>query len=127
MTRSSSHSVASLEAARLCEGLFSELSKLISLLKKNPTQGSCGIWQDGKTRFAYVYHSKTRSQIEVWCRGDLEDLLANDPGLAVHARDNPGPGWERSFPARFRLTTYDQIPTAARYLQQVSYGASLSK
>ncbi len=99
----SAHSNASYESAILCDELFEELHKLIPNLQRNPTKGSCGLWQTGRTRFAYVYHSKSMSQIEIWCRGDRDELLRNDPGLNVQGRDTPKKGWEESFPARFRV------------------------
>ena len=123
----SAHSQANVASRAFCDKLYEELSELIPDLQKNPTKGSCGIWQKGRTRFAYVYHSKTRSQIEVWCRGDKDDLLAGDPGLDVRARDNPKQGWEESFPARFRMYRTEQIPQAAQYLCRVSFVASSLK
>jgi hypothetical protein len=122
-----SHSTASDNSKALCDELFAALGELIPNLQRNSTKGSCGIWQAGKTRFAYVYHSKTQSQVEVWCRGEVNKLLANDPGLNVRARDNPRPGWEESFPARFRVYQSQQIPKAAEYLKRVSYIASSPK
>lgn len=121
------HLQASLDSARLCEHLFAELSTLIPNLQRNPTKGSCGMWQVGRTRFAYVYHSKTKSQIEIWCRGDKADLLLNDPGLGVHGRENPKPGWEESFPARFCIYQPEQIPVAAKFLKEISFRASTRK
>jgi len=85
----SAHSEAIPDSARLCDKLFAELGNLIPDLHRNQTKGSCGIWRAGRTRFACVYHSKTKSQIEIWCRGDKTDLLQNDPGLGVHGRENP--------------------------------------
>ena len=123
----SAHSEASLESARLCDKLFAELGNLVLNLQRNPTIGSCGIWQAGKTRFAYVYHSKTKSQIEIWCRGDKTDLIKNDPGLGVYGREHPRPGWEESFPARFRIYRSEQIPVAAKYLTDVSFRVSTFK
>jgi hypothetical protein len=123
----SAHSEASPDSARLCDNLFAELGNLIPNLQRNPTKRSCGIWQAGRTRFAYVYHSKTESQIEIWCRGRKSDLLRNDPGLGVHARENPRPGWEESFPARFRINRSEQIRVAAKYLRDISFRASSFK
>lgn len=123
----SAHSQASQESARLCDKLFEELGQLIPNLQRNPTQGSCGIWQTGRTRFAYIYHSKTMSRIEIWCRGDMDQLLKNDPGFEVEARKNPRHGWEESFPVRFRAYRQEQIPAAARYLKDNSYPASTLK
>jgi len=123
----SAHSQASHESAWLCDKLLEELGKLIPNLQRNPTKGSCGIWQTGRTRFAYVYHSRSMSQIEIWCRGDMSELLKNDPGLGVQGRENPRQGWEESFPVRLRVYRLEQIPVAARYLKDNSYRASSLK
>ena len=123
----SAHSNASYESATLCDKLFEELSMSIPNLKRNPTKGSCGLWQTGRTRFAYVYHSKTMSQIEIWCRGDMAELLNNDPGLGVQGRDRARQGWEVSFPVRFRVYQKEQIPLASKYLKENSYRASSLK
>jgi len=123
----SAHSQASHESITLCEKLFEELGKLIPNLQRNPTKVSCGIWQPGRTRFAYVYHSKSMSQIEIWCRGDMSELLKNDPGLGVQGRENPRQGWEKSFPVRFRLYRQEQVPVAARYLKDSSFRAASLK
>ena len=123
----SGHSKASQESQRLCHALFNELAKLIPDLAENATQGSCGIFPKGMTRFAYVYHSKTMAQVEIWCKGDREQLLANDPGLDVRGRDNPKPGWEESFPARFRIRSMSQVPMAARFLAAFSFPATTRK
>ena len=123
----SGHSKAGLDSQSLCCSLCSELSKLIPNLVENATQGSCGIFQEGMTRFAYVYHSKNLAQIEIWCRGDREQLLENDPGLCLRARSNPKPGWETSFPARFRIHALEQVPMAAHFLAAYSYAATTSK
>ena len=123
----SGHSQASTDSQNLCDALFNALSEHISDLQRNPTKGSCGIWQNGKTRFAYVYHSKTKQQIEIWCRGNVDDLLANDPGLGIVARDSTKKGWEESFPARFRIIRNQQISQAAEYLKNISFLASSLK
>jgi hypothetical protein len=121
------HSLASPESCNLCDCLFAELSLSIPDLFRNPTKGSCGLYQNGKARFAYVYHSKTMAQVEIWCRGDKEKLLSKDPGLGVAGRDSEKPGWEQSFPARFRLHSLQQAAVAARYLTSFSYPAASSK
>ena len=123
----SAHSQASTDSRDLCHQLFKALAERIASLQRNPTIGSCGIWQQGRTRFAYIYHSKTRAQVEVWCRGDIDDLIANDPGLDVVARKDPKEGREKSFPARFRIYRIQQIPQAAEFLENVSFMASSPK
>jgi len=49
------HERASQDSRNLCDQLFEALQKLIPDLQRSPTQGSCGLYQDGRTRFAYVY------------------------------------------------------------------------
>jgi len=82
---------------------------------------------DRSHQVAYVYHSKSMSQIEIWCRGDIDELLKSDPGLDVQGRDNPRQGWEENFPVRFRVYRKEQVPLAAKYLQENSYRASSLK
>lgn len=121
------HARASGDSQRLCHSLYLELSQLIPDLLENPTKGSCGLYQKGKARFAYVYHSKTMPQVEVWCRGDKGVLVANDPGLGVRARDNPKAGWGESFPIRFRIHTENQAALAASFLAEFSWPAATPK
>ena len=120
----SGHSNAGRESHLNCDSLFAELASLIPDLKRNETQGSCGIFQTGGTRFAYVYHYKTRPYVEIWCRGDREQLLANDPGLSMAGRERSKPGWEESFPARFRVSSAKQAALAAAFLAEFSFPAS---
>jgi hypothetical protein len=123
----SGHSLASKGTQELCDALFVALKELLPKLQRNPTKGSCGVWEAGRTRFAYVYHSRSKTQIEVWCRGDAKDLLAKDPGLGVTPRRKQRAGWEESFPVRFRLSYTAQVPIAATFLREVSSRAATDK
>jgi len=118
------HAQAFLESQSLCDQLLARLQQAIPKLRRSSTQGSCGLYQEGRTRFAYVYHSKTKSQIEIWCRGDVEDLKRHDQELGVMPRPRQRSGWEKSFPARFRVYRADQLSAAATLLVKVSYPAS---
>lgn len=123
----SGHSQACEQSRALCDELYLELRRLIPELQRNSTKGSCGLWRNGYTRFAYVYHSKTKVQVEVWCRGDRDQLLRSDPGLGVRGRDQTRSGWEESFPARFRIHRREQIAESAQFLAAVSLRASTPK
>jgi hypothetical protein len=121
------HALAHRDSQVICDSLYGELSQLIPNLRRNCTKGSCGIYQEGMTRFAYVYHSRTMSQVEVWCRGDRNTLLAKDPGLDVRGRDNSRAGWAEYFPARFRILNLNQAPVAAQFLASSCFPSSASK
>ena len=115
------HSLAHCASQSLCDLLFEELSRHVPDLRRTSTLRSCGIFREGTPRFAYVYHTKSKPQIEVWCRGVAKNLVDNDPGLGVSLRSKFGPGWEQSFPARFRLHSESLVPKAAAFLLNHSY------
>ena len=118
------HTLALEESKNLCNELFAALQQAIPNLKRSATQASCGLYQEGNARFAYVYHRVTQLQIEIWCRGDVDELQRYDQGLVVKMRNTQNPGWEREFPARFQFRNLNQITTALTLLVQVSFPAS---
>jgi hypothetical protein len=119
------HTQASQKSRDLCDQLFAAVQKAIPKSKRSSTIGSCGLYQEGRTRFAYVYHSGTH--IEIWCRGDINDLMQSNYGLHVVERIEQRPGWEKSFPARFQISSTDQIVGAVSLLKNVSFSASKRK
>jgi hypothetical protein len=118
------HTLASNESENLCDQLFAALQEVIPNLQRSSTKGSCGLYQEGSVRFAYVYHATSKPQIVVWCRGDAAELQRHDNGLGVEMRDNQSPGWTERFLAHFRITKAEQISAAARLLAQVSFTKS---
>jgi hypothetical protein len=121
------HAHASQDSKDLCDRLFDALQKAIPKLQRSPTVGSCGLYQEGRTRFAYAYHSTIESHIKIWCRGDVDDLQHHDKGLGVIPRVRQRPGWEKEFPAHFVISSTDQIAAAVRLLTDVSFAASTRK
>jgi len=121
------HEKASRGSKDLCDQLFDALQKAIPKLQRAPNTGSCGLFQEGRTRFAYVYHSKAKSRIEIWCRGDVDTLMSQGQGLGVTPRKKQDPGWAQEFPARFQIHSGAEIEAAARFLTDVSFAASTPK
>lgn len=123
----SGHSTADATSRALCDQLLAELRRSIPEIERSSTQESCGLFRKGWTRFAYVYHTKTLSHVEVWCRGDVDHLQREAGGLEVRPREKFRPGWEVAYPARFRIELADEIATAATLLLRVSYRASTQR
>jgi len=121
----SAHSQTSQESRDLCDQLFAALQATIPDMRRSSTLGSCGLYQQGRTRFAYAYHSSTH--LEIWCRGNVESLKQHDHGLGVVPRARQRPGWEKNFPAHFQISSPDQIPAAVSLLADVSLAASTKK
>jgi hypothetical protein len=114
------HTLASHESKSLCDELYAMLQKTIPNLKRSATKGSCGLYQEGNHRFAYVYHRKTESCVEIWCRGDIHELKRHDQGLGVMLRNKQRAGWEKEFPCHFRIHKAEQISATVTLLVNVS-------
>lgn len=106
-------------SACLCNDLFDGLSEKIPNLKRERKQESCAIFQDGKNRFAYVYHYKTSGQITVWCRGDIAKLHALTGGT-FRPRQAKSGVW-RDFPGSFKVNGRAGIAAAVKCLIEESY------
>ena len=119
------HEKTSQDSKDLCDLLFVALQQAIPHLQRSDNIGSCGLYQEGRTRFAYIHHSNTH--IEIWCRGDVDELKRHDYGLGVMPRVRQRPGWEKNFPAYFQISSVGQLATAVSLLTDVSLAASKRK
>jgi hypothetical protein len=116
----SAHSEASSESQYLCQELFKGLSEIIPELQRKQAKQWCAIFQQGGNRFAYVSHRKTLPRIEIWCAGDVDELITYS-NIEVIPRDKIKGGWEERFPARFVIDDESDIPAACDPLFSVSY------
>ena len=119
----SAHSEASDNSQYLCQKLYEGLSKLIPELQRKQTKRWCALFEQGRNRFAYVSHRKKMSRIEIWCAGDVDELVSHS-NIIVIPRDEIKSGWEEKFPARFVIDDDSDIPAACDLLFNVSYCAS---
>ena len=103
----------------LCEGLRASIPKL----RCDPIAKWCALYEQGRTRFAYVLHLKTRGEIEIWCRGNPIDLSVH-PGIHYTGRASPSGGWSEAFPGRFKVHSTGQIDAAVKALLLHSYKQS---
>jgi len=97
--------------------------KKIPELKRNETKNWCAFYQKGRKRFAYINHRIRTSKIEVWCSGELNELVDKSK-LEIFPREKIGYGWESNFPARFFLTNKNEIDSACNLLYEISYNNS---
>lgn len=118
------HERASNESKDFCDKLFAALQKSIPKLQRSHTTGGCGLYQEGRTRFAYIYHRSKASNVDVYCLGNVDYLTQRCTELAVKARDTQSQGWATRFPAHFVLSSAGQIPAAVTLLADVSFAAS---
>jgi hypothetical protein len=114
------HSKACSGSASLCDHLFNGLSSKIPNLKRRPLQKSCAIFQDGKNRFAYVYHYKKSDTIAIWCRGDIAKLRAL-AGSTFRPRRTATDGTWGEFTGSFKVSSLEEIPAAVRCLFEEAY------
>lgn len=119
----SAHTQASTESSSLCDLLVERLRVHIPRLECARTKRWCGLFEPGRTRFAYISHRKRSGSVEVWCAGEVLKLK-NHGGVPFTPRDRIGGGWEGKFPGRFLLKTARDVDGAVRLLHEVSYRAS---
>jgi hypothetical protein len=117
------HVKANKESQIICDRLFQCLSQKILNLYKSETQSWCGIYQEGRKRFAYIDHRKTLSYIEVWCLGDPADLQSKTV-LGIEPRKPTSGGFGFNFQSRFRINNLDEVAEACELLYSISYKLS---
>lgn len=119
----SGHSAACTRSSGLCDELYGALAKAIPALQCARSERWCGFYATGRRRFAYISHFKTRTRIEVWCRGDVSHLRKLAPPL-VRARSKLSGGWSSEFPCRFELTEPAAVSAAVSLLVKGSFPSS---
>jgi len=119
----SDHIEASLGSKNMCQKLFDCLAEKIPNLKRSQSKNWCGFYQAGRNRFAYISHRKQSSDIQIWCSGDVEDLL-NESRIEVIPREEIKSGWEEKYPARFYVKSDLDIDPACDLLYKISYPTS---
>jgi hypothetical protein len=122
-TAKQAHKEAGLESKDLCDYLYNGLAQYIPNLNRDQVKRWCGLYEEGRTRFAYVNHRKQLGKIEIWCIGD-PDVLQQSTSLEIFPRKQINGAWEACFPSRFFVETLMEAEEACRLLYQVSYQQS---
>lgn len=122
----SGHSEACNGSRDLCDQLYEELSARIPRLNRSQTKQWCGLYQESRTRFAYVAHKKKSDSLEIWCRGDVRKLRARRD-ITFRQRNSQGSGWEESFPGRFEVHGPQGLDAAVRCLVEEAYPLSATR
>lgn len=113
------HSNSCNASSKLCDQLFELLARSIPKLRRSQSMRWCGLFQEGKKRFAYIEHRKTMQRIEVWCLGDPVELNEKS-SIAVYSRKPTTSGFA-NFQARFFVDSPSDINDAFQILYEVSY------
>jgi predicted HNH restriction endonuclease len=122
----SSHSECCNESRALCEGLSEKLKQKIVDLKISQSGDCCSFSVTNTRKFIYVYHRKVKKIIEVWCSGNMEELINQS-----YVEFRPGTtkikmGWHKNFPGRFILKRNSEIENAVSLLYEISYKGVLN-
>ena len=112
-----------MEPRELCDLLFEALSVRIPRLHRSEVKRWCGLYQESRSRFAYIAHRKKSDSLQVWCGGDVKRLFARED-IDFRKRSGQGPGWEEGFPGRFDIRSREQLDAAVQCLVDEAYPKS---
>ena len=115
----SDHTDCCSESRGLCEALFNGLRGRIVDLTRSESTRWCGFFQLKRNRFCYINHHKTMSRTEVWCLGELSNLVSFTP-MPVNPRTATSGGFGKQYQARFFIDELSQIDGAVEVLYQES-------
>ena len=114
-----SHIKASAGSRSLCDRLQDEMRKLIPDLAASSSEATCGLYQPGHNRFAYVYHRSDAELIRVYFRGDPIVLPSDSRRrLTIQIRPKIDKGWDKEFPFFIVLDGTSDIRAAAEVLRE---------
>src|SRR5690606_15114764 len=119
----SSHFDAGHDSKRFCQMLYRNLAAKIPNMEREETEQWCSLRASGGNKFAWISHRKRMSRIEIWCAGDVQDLMRHSK-IEVHPRGKIKRGWERKFPARIFVDEEADVSLAADLLYRVSHPAA---
>jgi hypothetical protein len=120
----SNHADSCLGSQRLCDELCRLIAKAVPGLERAQVKNWCGLYEPGRSRFAYVNHRRRVPGLEIWCRGDTV-ALKKQPGIVFRERAViPDGGWPKIFSGRFEIAAPDDLLAAANCLARVAYPAS---
>lgn len=124
-----SHHICSHGSRTLCESLSARLGDSIPSLQRSESKQWCGLYQDGRSRFAYISHQKNGSGITVWCLGEPEELIDATKGSRLHIRPRAVSkgGWDKTFKCRFTVQVTSELDAAVDVLTNVSYRKTLAR
>jgi hypothetical protein len=113
------------ESRRLCDELFTRLAKRIPLLERGPTEAWCGLYRDGRKRFAWVSHRKRDGRIQVWCLGDAPSFERLGPAVRYTRRQTPQKkGWGKYFQGCVDIESERELQAAVDAFFSISYDLS---
>ncbi|MCB0177254.1 MAG: HNH endonuclease [Anaerolineae bacterium] len=124
----SSHGKAKSGSRSLCLELQKDLQKTIPDLRVSESKQTCGLYEPGRNRFAYVYHRTDQDLIRVYFRGDSSVKLIDPTGhIDIQVRPKIESGWEKEFPYFFVISKSTEVDLATKILLIYSYPLSVKK
>lgn len=116
------------EASRaLCDALLSEVQVLIPLASRQETADTCGLYEPGRNRFAYIYHRTRDDAVRIYFRAAVGEVPTSAGELIVHTRPKVEKGWDKEFPCFIEIRSASQARAAAQFVAAHAYPLSIKK
>ncbi|MCA9067424.1 MAG: HNH endonuclease [Planctomycetaceae bacterium] len=123
----SKHASAHSGSRFLCEALVCELNSIRPELSFHKAKEVCGYSYEPFTRFAYIYHYKSKPQIQIYFRSLLTSQLAKVTNTIEIIDRRHSSGWGQLYPASFYVTEPSTVSSVAAFLMEVAFPLSMAR
>lgn len=91
------------------------------------TANTCGLYEPGRNRFAYVYHRTRDNAVRAYFRAVIGEAPFYAGELTIHTRPTVEKGWDKEFPCFIEIKSVSQACAAAHLLVAHAYPLSIKK
>jgi predicted HNH restriction endonuclease len=114
----SDHASGHPDGQRACDDLLEALQAVVPGAERKHAKAMCAFHPPSRANFAYVYHAKTKSRLQVWFPSLATETF--EPLRSVHPviRRKLGTPWADQWAWHFDIDSLEQATDAAEFLRQ---------
>lgn len=116
----SDHASGHPDGQRACDELLEALRVLLPGTARKHAKAMCAFRLPAKANFAYVYHAKTKSRLQVWFPSLASQTFASLRSVHPVIRSKLGTAWADQWAWHFIIDSMEQARDGAAFLQPIA-------